>query len=155
MKQTRKQLEFILKAVGINLVLYLAMLPFNIMQFMIAFLVKMILFLVGIHASISYAGQGIFIRSSISQVGMFQAFYEILTLMALTLALKRRKFLLTIVPVIAYYVLLYSASMFLFEKGIDATFITDFLAYQSDYLVLLLLVFWAVVNKRSVLEIFK
>lgn len=155
MKQISKPFIFLGKAGAINLVLYLLMLPLNFLQLTIASLVKFLLFFFGIKTSIALASSGLFIKGTISQIGMFQTFFEILTLISLTLALKKRKFMITILPVIIYYVLLYSIAIFLFEKNIDATFITSFITYQTNYLIVFLLVLWFIINKTSVLEMFK
>ncbi len=155
MKQIKKQIEFIWKSVAINLVLYVLMIPFNLLQLSIAFFVKVTVFFTGVNISIIPVSQGLLLKGTNAQIGMMQTFFELLTLASITLALKKNKLFQTMLPVIIYYVALYSAALILFEKNIDATFITDFISYQSRYLILLLLVFWYVINKKYVLEMFK
>ena len=145
-------------AVIINLVLFTInyVLPFNLIQLILANLIKGVLFIFRTPIEYLLVNEGINLVATSGKLGLYQSFYEFFTIFSFTAVLYLNdvkklfsKVGLTWGIMFTYYTVLYSAAIFMFEIGINALFFVNFIRFNSEflmYLVFLVMFYW--INKK-------
>ncbi|MBN1156584.1 hypothetical protein JXA85_03150 [Candidatus Woesearchaeota archaeon] len=157
-----KVVRFFLVGALINLILFAIthFLPFNPLQLLIANLVTLFVFLFGINAKIISTGipivastyNGITLRIAVSQT-----FYELLTIIALTIPLylknwKRmiEKTLTVIGIMLGYYLFIYGFAIITFLKN-HSNLLTRFLSFNTEsFMIFAFLLVWFLVNWKEI-----
>jgi len=159
-----KSLKFFLTAVGINLVLFifLYLQPFNLLQAAVGYLTSFFVFIFGfgLKVSVSLSNEACILATATGNLRLYQTFYEILTIVALTVPLyihswKKllEKLALILVIMVGYYVLLYGSTILLLQNGFNVPWLLALIKFNTEsFMIFAFGVIWFFVNKKEILK---
>lgn len=143
-----------------NLLLFVAFYFFehNPLQKIIGVSTSIFVYLLGIKLNILTSSGAHILSTGHGNFHIIQSFYEILTLLALTIPLyleniqKGLKSSVWIVGVvIGYYTLLFGMIIILFENGINPILLVKYIKFNSEFLMIpIFLGFWYLINRIQI-----
>lgn len=162
-----KPLKFFSAAVGINLALFIIiyLLPYNPIRSVIGYSTSFFVFIFGLGLKVAVVStkDACMLATSTGSMGIYQTFYEFLTILSLTipLYLKDWKKLLEksaaiFLVMIGYYVVLYGITIIILEKGKDASLLVGFIRYNTEsFMIPAFFGLWAFINKNRIASLLR
>ena len=160
-----KPFKFFMFAAGINLVLFITVYlqPFNPLRLLIGYLTSFFVFILGLglRVSVALSKDACILSTSTGSLALYQTFYELLTVIALTIPLylnswkKLFKKLAVILAIMtSYYVILYGTTILLLHNGFKVPWLIAFLRFNTEsFMILAFVLIWFFVNKNEIMEV--
>jgi uncharacterized protein YhhL (DUF1145 family) len=160
-----KPIKFFLTAAGINLVFFILVYiqPVSPLRFVIGYMTSFFVFIFGfgLKVSVTLSKDVCTLATTTGNLILYQTFYEILTIIALTIPLYLnswrklfKKLAILLVIMIGYYVLLYGITILLLQNGFNVPWLLTFIRFNTEsFMILFFGVIWFFVNKNEILKI--
>jgi hypothetical protein len=160
-----KPTKFFLIAAGINLVLFIIiyLIPFNLLRSIIGYLTSFFVFIFsfGLKVAVVSSKNACILSTTTGKLQLYQTFYEILTIIALTVPLYLNswkklfeKVVLEFLIMVGYYVLLYGVTILLLQNGLNVPWLLRFIRFNTEsFMIAAFAVIWFFVNKKMILTL--
>ncbi len=158
-----KPIKFFLTAVGINFILFIIiyLIPFNLLRIIIGYLTSFFVFIFGFGLKVAVVSSKdlVILSTTTGELVLYQTFYEILTIIALTVSLYLnswkiliKKLILVIAIMIGYYVLLYGTTILLLHNGFNVPWLLTFIRFNTEsFMIFAFGLIWFFINKKRII----
>ncbi len=115
----------------------------------------------GLKVSITSSKDAFILATTTGSLVLYQTFYEILTIMSLTIPLYLNswkklfeKVIILLFIMIGYYVLLYGTTILLLQNGFNVPWLLTFIKFNTEsFMIFAFGLIWFLVNKDEIMKI--